>query len=62
MALCLVIMRPLRNLCLHVNSMCGHVSLSLFGHSVQLGLVNLGGQKRCFIWLPIYRANLNFKI
>ena len=37
--LCLLILRPLRNLLLHRRSRCGQVSLSLFGHNMQLGLV-----------------------
>ena len=59
---CLAILKPLRNLWLHVNTGCGHVSLSLFRHNVQLGLVNLRGWKRVFPWLPIYWAVMNFKI
>jgi hypothetical protein len=38
----------LRNLWLHVDNRCGHVSLSLFGCRVQLRLVNLKGQKGVF--------------
>ena len=41
--LCLAIWRPLRNLWLHVDNKCGHVSLSLLLHRVQLGLGNLWG-------------------
>ena len=61
-ALCLAILRPLRKLWLHVDNRFGHVFVPLFGCCVQLRLVNLRGQKRFFLWLPIYWAVLNFKI
>ena len=38
MALCLVFLRPSRNLLLHRESKCGQVSLSLIWHDVHLGL------------------------
>ena len=38
-ALCLAILKPLRNLLLHKDSRCGHVSLSFLWHNVLLGLV-----------------------
>ena len=38
-ALCLAILRPLRNLLLHRESKCGQVYLSFIWHNVQLGLV-----------------------
>ena len=51
-ALCLAILRPLRNLLSHRESRCGHVSLSFIWHSVQLGLGCVCGQKRFFCGCP----------
>ena len=57
-ALCLAILRPLRNLLLHREYKCGQVSLSFIWHiNVQLGFGCVCGQKRFFPWLPMYWAN-----
>ena len=45
-ALCLVILRPLRNLLLHKESKCGQVSLSFIWDNVKLGLGCVCGHKR----------------
>ena len=42
----LAILKPLRDSLLHKESRCGHVSLSLLWHNVQLGLVYVCGQKK----------------
>lgn len=60
--LCLAICRPLRNLWLHIDSKCGHVSMLLLWHSVQVGLGYFCGQNKCFLWFPIYWVGLNFNI
>lgn len=49
--LCLAIVRPFRNLFLHRDSRCGHISLLFLWHSVQFGLVCISRQNRfcyCF--------------
>ena len=60
--LCLEILRPFRWGCSHNERRCGHVSLSLLWHSVQLGFWCVCGQKIFFLWLPMYCAYLNFKV
>jgi hypothetical protein len=47
--LCLAIRRPFKNGCLHVDSRCGHVSLSFLWHSVQLGFGCVRGQNILFL-------------
>ena len=47
--LCLAIRRPFKNGCSHVDSRCGHVSLSLVRHSVQLGFWYFRGQNMFFL-------------
>ena len=54
--LCLAILKPLRHLLFHKQSRCGHVSLSLLWHNVQLGLAYVCGPKKFFPWLPMYCA------
>ena len=46
----------------HVDSKCGHVSMVLLGHSVQLGFEYKLGQTMCLRWLPIYCAYQNFRV
>ena len=36
--LCLAIWKPFVSWFVHVDSKCGHMSIVLFGHNVQLGL------------------------
>ena len=52
--LCRAILRPFKYGCSHVDSRCGHMSLSLRWHSVQLGLRCVRGQNMVFLWLPMY--------
>ena len=47
--LCLAILRLFKYGCSHVDSRWGHVSLSFFWHSVQLGFWNWRGQNICFL-------------
>lgn len=46
----------------HVDSRCGHVSISLFGHSVQLGFGWVSGPNVFNRCLPMYCAYHNFSI
>ena len=45
-----------------VESRIGHMSISWFGQSVQLGLGYVSGQKMLFQFLPMYWASWNFKL
>jgi hypothetical protein len=48
--------------CSHMDSRCGHVSLSLMRHSVQLGFWYLRGQNMFFLWFPMYWVYLDLRI
>ena len=52
--LCLAIHRPFKYRWSHVDSRCGHVSLSLVWHSVQLGFRYLRGQNMFVMCFPMY--------
>jgi hypothetical protein len=46
----------------HVESRCGHVSMVLSGHSVQVEFGYKSGQNIFLCWLPMYWAYRNFRV
>ena len=60
--LCLAILNPFWYGCSQVDNRCGHASLALLRQSVQFGFGWVRGQNIFFLWLPMYWANLNFRV
>ena len=57
------ILRPFMCRFSHVDRRCGHVSLSLLGHKVQLGFgIYVRGQNIFFLQFSMYWANLRFNV
>ena len=60
--LCRAILRPFMYGLSHVNRRCGHVSLSLLWHNVQLGFWYVRGQTIVFVWFLMYWAYLTIGV
>ena len=56
------IVRPFMRGFSHVDRICGHVSLSLLWHGVQLGYWYVRGQNIFFLWFSMYWAYLNHRV